>query len=540
MTIANLFAQHREGKVSKEKFLYEARKDAQLPFISNLTSYDDAIKILKQRGVIKEAVAEIEEDYQAKMSKDDVAKIVSSEKKPITPTKLYAKYPTMHDIHMYVLLVGLANAGKLVTKKGTPIPASSVEQIMDRRGVQAVMALNRPSSANEEREFQGDPRDIEDPYGGDEYEDDEKDIDHNDGYDEWRDNQERDADGNIIEDKKPMSVANLIKTQLSGKLAKEAKSGVYIPKGVEKGTKINIVVEPGIRYPNSEFISDIDGKYTFNTNTNMGQITIPHSDLIVYSKPKDSINEQKDLSLEIDRMNPKIVAKATNFELDKLPVSDMTLDNYFKIQKKVVNKLKKNPKAYDDLFVANSSEMEKTDKTLQMEPVKKDNLKDKPNEMVKAKLKEAILKMLNEEHEIDYAPNNIVKLPEGGEGTIIEVKGGTLTIEMKDKSQRHYQMNVIKHANRPEATEEKPTETEKKDPKDELMEKIAKFLKDLKDKKKLKKETMVIPTTGNPTTPDSRVVTAAKNAQNKGVDVVVVGPDGKDLSGRTRLGQTGK
>lgn len=55
MTVANLFAQHRAGKVSKEKFLYEVRRDAQLPFISNLTSYEDAIKILKQKGVIKEA-----------------------------------------------------------------------------------------------------------------------------------------------------------------------------------------------------------------------------------------------------------------------------------------------------------------------------------------------------------------------------------------------------------------------------------------------------------------------------------------------------
>lgn len=56
MTVANLFAKHRAGDISKEKFLYEVRKDAQLPFISNLTSYDDAIKMLKQKSVIKEAL----------------------------------------------------------------------------------------------------------------------------------------------------------------------------------------------------------------------------------------------------------------------------------------------------------------------------------------------------------------------------------------------------------------------------------------------------------------------------------------------------
>ena len=177
-----------------------------------------------------------------------------------------------------------------------------------------------------------------------------------------------------------------------------------------------------------------------------------------------------------------------------------------------------------------------------MQPVKKNNLVDKPNEMVKAKMMEAIKDMLKgDEAEFDYGLNKSVKLPEGGEGTIVEVKGGTLTVEMADGTKKHYQMNVIRHANNLEQIEKKEEEVkaEPSNHKDELMEKIKRYLQALKDKKKLKKETMVIPTSGNPTTLDSRVATAAKNAQRQGVDVVVVGPDGKDLSGRSRLGKTG-
>jgi hypothetical protein len=54
MTIAKLYENHKKGKVSKQTFLYEARKDDNLPWVTNLTSYDDAVKILKNKGVITE------------------------------------------------------------------------------------------------------------------------------------------------------------------------------------------------------------------------------------------------------------------------------------------------------------------------------------------------------------------------------------------------------------------------------------------------------------------------------------------------------
>ena len=66
MTTAILFKKHRAGEISKEKFLYEVRRDQQLPFITNMTSYEDSIKILKNKGIVKES--EISENYEVHYS----------------------------------------------------------------------------------------------------------------------------------------------------------------------------------------------------------------------------------------------------------------------------------------------------------------------------------------------------------------------------------------------------------------------------------------------------------------------------------------
>jgi hypothetical protein len=55
MTTLELFKKHRKGEVSRERFLYEVRRDSNLPWVINTTSYDDAVKILKNKGIIREA-----------------------------------------------------------------------------------------------------------------------------------------------------------------------------------------------------------------------------------------------------------------------------------------------------------------------------------------------------------------------------------------------------------------------------------------------------------------------------------------------------
>jgi hypothetical protein len=55
MTTKELYRKHKSGDVSNQKFLYEVRRDARLPWITNMTSYEDAVKILKNKGIINEA-----------------------------------------------------------------------------------------------------------------------------------------------------------------------------------------------------------------------------------------------------------------------------------------------------------------------------------------------------------------------------------------------------------------------------------------------------------------------------------------------------
>jgi hypothetical protein len=54
MTTGTLFNQLKAGKITKEQFLYEVRRDVNLPFISPLTTFKEAIQILQNRGIITE------------------------------------------------------------------------------------------------------------------------------------------------------------------------------------------------------------------------------------------------------------------------------------------------------------------------------------------------------------------------------------------------------------------------------------------------------------------------------------------------------
>ena len=54
MTAVDLYKQLKEGKITESKFLYEVRRDNNLPFITNLTSFKDAEQMLKNRSIIQE------------------------------------------------------------------------------------------------------------------------------------------------------------------------------------------------------------------------------------------------------------------------------------------------------------------------------------------------------------------------------------------------------------------------------------------------------------------------------------------------------
>jgi hypothetical protein len=104
MTVSILFKKHRAGEISKEKFLYEVRRDQQLPFITNMTSYEDSIKILKNKSIVKEATAQdnihpytLKKGAEAELLKGGEITNLAYAKAVATATKKLAKDPTAYD-----------------------------------------------------------------------------------------------------------------------------------------------------------------------------------------------------------------------------------------------------------------------------------------------------------------------------------------------------------------------------------------------------------------------------------------------------------
>ncbi len=54
MTVQNLYTQYLGGKITKQKFLYEVRRDQNLDMISPSNSFDDVVRILKNKSIISE------------------------------------------------------------------------------------------------------------------------------------------------------------------------------------------------------------------------------------------------------------------------------------------------------------------------------------------------------------------------------------------------------------------------------------------------------------------------------------------------------
>ena len=62
MTTAKLYRKFKAGEISRERFLYEVRRDSNLPWVTNTTSFDDAVKILKNKSIISEMDQNVKTD----------------------------------------------------------------------------------------------------------------------------------------------------------------------------------------------------------------------------------------------------------------------------------------------------------------------------------------------------------------------------------------------------------------------------------------------------------------------------------------------
>jgi hypothetical protein len=225
--------------------------------------------------------------------------------------------------------------------------------------------------------------------------------------------------------------------------------------------------------------------------------TLSFRDTVNVLKGKRLIQEAQTLTVDqvIDRLNPYQFRNGVQKELAK--VQNPTREDIHRANQKVAKKLQKNPTAYEDQMFANAKDIEKRDDKLHTSEVKvgsqsvdkgnamkvkkklesantratkKENKKGKPrgvkvmtykaktakgiSETMPATGKEKVLKVLHENmygatvptpH--DWHVGREVNTPKGI-GTIKEVHGGTLTVEMKDGKMVEYQMNVVeKHTN---------------------------------------------------------------------------------------------
>jgi hypothetical protein len=76
MTVQNLYTQYLDGKVTKAKFLYEVRRDQNLTMISHHNSFDDTIKILKNKNIISEKASKESKQPTGKQEVDVIAKTI--------------------------------------------------------------------------------------------------------------------------------------------------------------------------------------------------------------------------------------------------------------------------------------------------------------------------------------------------------------------------------------------------------------------------------------------------------------------------------
>ena len=169
----------------------------------------------------------------------------------------------------------------------------------------------------------------------------------------------------------------------------------------------------------------------------------------------------------VDRVNPYFLKKGVMKLLAK--EKELTNDSYINALNKAAKQLLANPHAFDEDMFANAKDVEKADSKLETQEVKKNNHVDKANEMKKVKvksLKESTLEelvdylkkkeLVNEDAHWNYTVGSEVHTP-NGPGKVVEIVGGTLTVEMEDGTQQDVQINTVDHFTQ-KAQEEPPVQ----------------------------------------------------------------------------------
>lgn len=339
MTTIKLYHKHKAGEISKGAFLYEVRKDANLPWITNVTSYDDAVKILKNKGVISEAEMP---NSEAKGSINDPILMAMRAKK---------------------------DAPKLQSPKSN-LDQAKINTLLKKRA-----AIER--DMEQEAEPEGGP--IADMYGD-------------------------------------------MLNKIDQAIAKLSAQGEWGPE----------------------------------TNPYMDKDEIEaRAAMIKELKQINEVDANVATDPAVDRVNPYFLKKGVMKLLAK--EKELTNDSYINALNKAAKQLLANPHAFDEDMFSNAKDVEKADSKLETQEVKKNNHVDKANEMKKVKvkaLKESTIdeligylkkkELVNEDAHWNYTVGSEVHTP-NGPGKVVEIVGGTLTVEMEDGTQEDVQINTVDH-----------------------------------------------------------------------------------------------
>lgn len=418
MTTAELYRKHKKGEVGRDKFIYEVRRDSNLPWITNITSYDDAVRILKNKGIISEALA-TEGSYTDPDSEKFSMHLVDTLEGgnwDLTPEQLDQAVEYAEQ-HYYDLQGDFANNHSV--DGGTYAAAKYIVNLVKQGGVK------------EETEPARQPS-----------------------------------------NKQTITTAELLKiAKKAGQIVIDAERDL-VQLGVAYGDKISMDAVNAILANYDMSLEDLEDIEDDNDGEDkwmsMGDL---------YDRGYLQEQEKPTTDQILDNLNPYTVKAALNYELSKKPVNGDV--EYGKLLDKIAKKLQKNPKAYEFTQFANATKIEKADAKLQMEPVKEKT--DKHNGMKPIKghkdakantktskkenkkglpkgvkvMKEAVLadltnflkkkvKLAEEFGRHEYSSGMEVHTP-NGPGMVKEVGGGTVSVQYEDGSIRDFQMNYLNH-----------------------------------------------------------------------------------------------
>ena len=449
MTIAKLYEKHKKGEVTKQSFLYEARKAANLPWINNFTSFEDAVKILKNKGVITEgASTAMTQHGQAPPHFGGDAYDLPSEKE------------------LYEDMVNEGQFSWMTQDTGTQIGSQNQNRI------DVTMFDNKGNSW------------LETKY---------------DGYGEFggKDYYELLAQMNGMPDGNRQDGIALAFGEI------ETNEPVLYPALIQMPGRFDYNKHDFTQAPPD----DPNQSWTWDNEDEYDNYEEEEEEYDEYDEDgqyNESLNEAHDLTTDqiIDRLNPYEFKKAVEYEMAKLKVLDNI--SYEKVKAKVAKKLAKDPLAYRYTQLANAKQVEKKDKALEMKPVKSDNLVDKDNELQKIKgfkeekantkstkkenkkgmpkgvkemkgslkkpagvkqimkqeTKETIINEMLEffkkkdrlkednvggavpQERDDFFPGTECMTPDG-KGVVVEKRGSIVTVKLEDGSERDYTLNVL-------------------------------------------------------------------------------------------------